>query len=117
MRFFPTAKEIDEAVELLVNKYELSIRLLSSLFGRDNRDQANDILFRLGQGRLDQYSLARLLVVKRGANLFSGGDEDSQKLRKYLLSKISTDDLKELFEKHCNRVNSIQTPGYMILES
>lgn len=87
MHFYPTDQEIEIAANLLVNKYEISSHLLGELFGRENRDQANQILCSLGESRIDKVQLAKLLIAKKGVCLFSGADEETRKLRRSLLKK------------------------------
>lgn len=114
MKISPNEVEIEEAADLLVNRYSVSSQLLGQLFGVESRDQANGILKNLGHSTLTRMELAKLLIFRKGPALFSGSSEEVKKLRKHLLSQLDTKDLRILFEKHASTDNSINSPSFMI---
>ncbi|HEX3045273.1 MAG TPA: DEAD/DEAH box helicase family protein [Bacillota bacterium] len=114
MHFYPTDQEIEAAASLLVSKYEISSHLLGELFGRENRDHANQILASLGEVKIDKFQLAKLLIAKKGVCLFSGADEETRKLRRSLLETLDEARLVNLFKNYGPKDSSINNPGHMI---
>lgn len=114
MKISPNEVEIQEAADLLVNRYGISSQLLGQLFGVESRDQANVILKNLGHSTLSRMELAKLLIFRKGSALFSGSSEEVKRLRKHLLSQLDDSDLRILFEKHASTNKSINNSSYMI---
>ncbi len=113
MNLFPNNKEIEQAVDLLVNKYNLSTQLLNKLFNL--REHINELLKELDNRILDRAQLARLLVIKKGPMLFSGSTTEIRELRKQLLRNLPKQSIEELFIKHIgNEKNAIKNHGHMI---
>ncbi|MFN0017823.1 MAG: hypothetical protein ACKVP0_06155 [Pirellulaceae bacterium] len=100
MHIYPNQHEIDIAADLLVNKFSVSAQLLGQLFDTDQRDQANSILQSLGNARLTNLDLARLLIQREGPGLFSGSHEDTRELRLHLLKRLPDEDIEKLAQKH-----------------
>ena len=113
MQIFPTESEIKRAAELLVEKYHVSPQLLGKLFGATQRDNANSILTSLGSERLKTLDVARLLVRRKGPELFTGSREDTRRLRSYLLGQLADEKVKKLFQRHSPNDNNISSPSYM----
>ena len=86
MQIFPNEQEIDQAADLLANEYDVSQQLLTKLLGKSQRDQANVLLYKLGTGRLTKLQVARLLVLRKGPELFCGSTKSVRELRLKLLS-------------------------------
>lgn len=112
MKVFPTEQEIELAADLLVNKYQISAKFLSELFGKKQRDQANSIFKSLGKKKLTQFDIARLLIQRKGPELFSGSENSIRKLRLKLLQNVSDEKVKLLFNKYKND-SKIVSPSYM----
>jgi DNA repair protein RadD len=110
---FPNESEIETAAELLVQRYDVSPHLLGHLFGNDQRDQANKILPRLGGKKLDKLGLAKLLIRKKGADLFSGSDEPVRELRLRLLEKLADEKIRKLFVDNPPKDTSRHAPSHM----
>ena len=101
MRIYPTENEIERAVDLLVNRYNISQQLLSQLLGRDQRERANELRRRMGEGRLTREDVARLLVMHLGANLFGGSSQEVRTLRLRILSQLPEGQVRQLFVEFC----------------
>lgn len=114
MKIFPSQNEIETAVDLLVNKYKISSQLLGELFGTQLRDQANGLLRRMGEERLDQLRLTKLWIYREGPNIFSGNSSATKKLRRFLLGQLEEENLRYLFERHGQGNTRITSPSYMI---
>lgn len=97
LRVFPTESEIEQAVELLVDRYDISAQLLGELLGRAQRDRANELLRLVGGGRLSRRDVARLLVMHLGTNLFAGSSPAVRALRLRILSQLPEHQIKRLF--------------------
>ncbi len=110
MQIFPTDEEIEQAAELLINEYNVSMQLLGQLFGVEARDQANSIQQSLGSSSLTRLDLARLLIQREGPSLFAGSREEIRKLRKHLLQCLSDDKVQSLYKKHCPTKNRVTMP-------
>jgi DNA repair protein RadD len=113
MQIFPTEEEVELAIDLLVNKYSISPQLIGQLFDTEQRDQANNILQSLGDERLTTLDVARLLVQRKGPELFTGSRDDTRQLRRYLLQKLSDDKIQALFEHNGPPNSNISSPSHM----
>jgi hypothetical protein len=113
MQIFPTEAEIDLAADLLVNKFSVSAQLLGRLFGCEQRDQANGILQSLGGDRLTTSDVARLLVPRKGPELFTGSRDGTRQLRRHLLQQLSDEEVQGLFEQYGPTNSNISSPSYM----
>lgn len=99
MHIFPTDAEVEQAAELLINRYRVSAQLLGQLFDIGQRDQANSILQALGGERLSALDVARLLIQREGPALFSGSKEVTRELRLHILNGLSDEKVTELFHR------------------
>lgn len=114
MKLIPNEYEIEQAVELLVNKFNVSASLLGQLFGTGSRDQANEILRLLGNSRLNRAKVARMLIHRKGSALLSGSSNEVKRLRRLMLTTLPFHELSALFAKHAPNSNSVRTASYMI---
>ncbi len=114
MKISPSMTEIEQAADLLVNRYNISTQLLGQLFGVESRDQANEVLRDLGHTMLGRVELTKLLIFRKGSTLFGGSHEEVKKLRRHLLSQLDQDELRQIFEKHIGTDNSIKSTSYMV---
>ena len=113
MQLFPTESDTERVADLLVNKYQVSAQLLGRIFGPTQRDNANSILSDLGSERLTTLDVARLLVLQKGPELFTGSHEDTRRLRSHLLKQLTDEQVTELFQRHGPSDNSISSPSRM----
>ena len=114
MRIFPNGEEIDKAADLLVNRYNVSMKQLGALFGTEQRDQANEVLKKLGTPSLSKLDVARLLIYRVGPGLFGGSQETVRNLRRELLEQLPLDKLISLFETHKPANSNISSPSHMV---
>jgi superfamily II DNA or RNA helicase len=110
---FPDESEIKQAADLLVNRYKVSAQLLGQLFGSEQRNQANDIVQQLGGNRLTTLDVAKLLIFRKGSELFSGRHESVRKLRQCLLTKLPDTTIVQLFEQYGDKDRQIKSPSRM----
>ena len=113
MQTFPTDREVELAADLLVNHYNVSAQLLGRLFDSEQRDQANSILQSLGGNRLTTLEVARLLVQRKGPELFAGSGDDTRHLRQHLLHQLSDEKVRNLYERHPQANGKVLSPSYM----
>jgi len=113
MQVFPNEQEIDQAADLLANKFGVSQQLLSKLLGKSQRDQANVLLQKLGTGRLTKLQVARLLVLRKGPELFCGSTKSVRELRLKLLSNLTDKEIKMLCARHPLTYKNINSPSFM----
>lgn len=113
MEIFPNEQEIDQAADLLTNTYDVSAQLLGKLLGTSQRDQANALLQNLGGGRLDKFQVARLLVLRKGPELFTGSKPEVRQLRLKLLTKLPNREIKHLYESHHPTKKNISAPSHI----
>ncbi|MEK7993263.1 MAG: DEAD/DEAH box helicase family protein [Planctomycetota bacterium] len=113
MQIFPTDEEVELAADLLVNKYNVSAQLLGRLFDTEQRDQANSILQSLGGDRLTTVDVARLLVQRKGPELFTGSQDVTRQLRLHLAQQLSDEKVQTLFEQYGPANSNISSPSFM----
>ena len=113
MEIFPNEQEIDQAADLLANKYNISAQLLGQLLGKTQRDQANALLQKLGHNRLDKSQVARLLVLRKGPELFTGRTASVRDLRFKLLAQLTDGDIANLYAQNNPASGRITSPSYM----
>ncbi len=113
MQILPNEQEIAQAADLLANEYDVSQQLLTKLLGKSQRDQANVLLYKLGTGRLTKLQVARLLVLRKGPELFCGSTKSVRKLRLKLLSKLTDKEIAELCACHPPTNKKINSPSFM----
>ncbi|MBM7562512.1 DEAD/DEAH box helicase [Fusibacter tunisiensis] len=113
MRATLTDKEIDIAVDLLINKYKISTRFLNEFIGKQVKSQADYILKEMKQESFDKKSLCRMIIITEGVGLLSGSDNNTRLLRKKILDSLSDDEIIKLYEKYPSNGNNITTASYM----
>lgn len=113
MEIFPNAQEIDEAADLLADKYDISAQLLGNLLGKSQRDHANALLQRLGETRPDKCQVAHRLVRRKGPQLFSGSTQYVRELRLKLLDRLPDKDIAHLYKSHGPKGKKITSPSRM----
>jgi DNA repair protein RadD len=114
MKIFPTEREIDEACDLLLNKYNISTQLLNRLYNNECREQVDNIFKGFDNRKIEKEDICRLVLYKFGTNLFGGCDNVTKELRRKLLIQLDNKTIKDLFERHNNKNNSIRSVSYMI---
>lgn len=113
MARFPFESEIHQAVSLLTNYYKVPDKILRSLVGEAHYEQLSSILETLGEDELSTDKLARILVVQRGSELFTGSSESTRELRLHLLKQLANADLQALYERNPSTKQSITSVSYM----
>jgi DNA repair protein RadD len=113
MHVFPTDEEVEQAADLLTNRYRVSAQLLNQLFVRQQRVQADSILQSLGGSRLTTFDHARLLVQREGPRLFAGGRKAIRELRLHLLRQLSDADVQNLYNRHPPAGRNISVSSHM----
>jgi len=108
-----TDKEIDIAVDLLINKYNISTRFLNEFIGKQLKSQADYILKEMKQESFDRKSLCRLIIITEGVGLLLGSDYNTRMLRKKILDSLSDDEIVGLYKKYPSTGNNIKTASYM----
>ncbi|WP_107841253.1 DEAD/DEAH box helicase [Metasolibacillus meyeri] len=113
MARFPYENEIQQAVSLLINYYKVPYRILINLIGEEHYEQLSSILDTLGEDQLSEEKLARILVVQRGSELFTGANEAVRELRLHILKQLSTEELTALYERNPSSKKNITSASYM----
>ena len=113
MARFPFESEIHQAVSLLTNYYKVPDKILRSLVGEAHYEQLSSILETLGEDELSTDKLARILVVQRGSELFTGSSESTRELRLHLLKQLANADLQTLYERNPSTKQNITSVSYM----
>jgi DNA repair protein RadD len=113
MQITPRSDEIDSAVELLVDTYNVSTQLIGKLFGIELRDASSEILKRITSEAPNKKQFAKLLIERQGTTLFSGSEEHVVDLRFALLSKVNDSSIIDLFRRYSPNESSINSPARM----
>lgn len=113
LRIYPTESEIEQAVHLLVDRYNISAQLLGELLGRAQRDRANQLLQAVGSERLSRRDVARLVVMHLGSNLFGGSSAEVRTLRLRILSQLPERQIQELFSQFRGKDSGITQASRM----
>ena len=107
MRYTLTEAEIEDTVKLLIDKYNVSTKMLNKLLDKKSRKESEFIL-NMNNIEITRDSLCRLLVIREGLNLFS-----SKELRKKILDNFSDEKIIELYNKYPSQGAKITTASYM----
>lgn len=113
MKEFPSEQDINQAVGLLLDTYEVPDRLIKGLLGKEQISQLNQLLEDFSQGSMSSFDLIRLVVMQKGADTFAGHNQAVRDLRKHLLKKLSDEVIKDLYQTHPNPKKKITSPSYM----
>lgn len=110
---FPYESEITIAVSLLIDKYKVPTTILMDLVGSDHFDQLTTVLDTLGENRLSHIDIAKILVVQKGSELFTGSSEAVRALRAHLLKQLDDEKIVALYERNPISGKNITKAGYM----
>nr|WP_312753010.1 DEAD/DEAH box helicase [Bacillus mobilis] len=113
MARFPYENEIQQAVSLIINYYKVPYKLLMNLLGDEHYAQLSSILETLGEEQLSDEKLARILVVQRGSEMFTGASNTVRDLRLHMLKQLPPDQLRTLYERNPDSTKNITSTSYM----
>lgn len=113
MARFPVEHEIQQAVQLLVYRYKVPYAMLQNLVGKSHFEQLHTTLQAFGEEALSSESLARLLIIQRGSELFVGSKESTRELRLYLLRQLTKEQLQALYERNPSSTQNITSITHM----
>ncbi|MGD6846322.1 DEAD/DEAH box helicase [Rossellomorea aquimaris] len=113
MSGFLTENEIEQTVESLINVYKIDRNLLIKFIGTDKYIKLNRMLMDLEVGAMDDYQLARMIVVEKGLFLFAGSNDVVRDLRALLLKQLEGEQLVRLYERNPISNRKIKSPSYM----
>lgn len=114
MNAFATENDIKQALALLLNHYQVPPALIKSMFGESNYYKLNSLLDTLGENQVSIQDLTRMLLIEKGAYLFSGSDKEVRRLRNHLLRQLPQEELVALYQRNPSTKQSITSPSYMI---
>lgn len=113
MRYSLNEEEIKITMDMLLIKYNISTTFLNELYGRKQKIHTESILSELQYNDLDKKLLCRMILIREGANLFSGGEPIKRELRKKILEKMPDTTIKKLYWKYPDTSKNITTASYM----
>ncbi|MDQ0352200.1 superfamily II DNA or RNA helicase [Alkalibacillus filiformis] len=113
MSSYLSNKEIDQAVGLLINTYQVPNRIIQGLLGRENIKEISRHYKTFKGGTLSSEELARMVVIEKGAELFKGSGQAVRQLREHLLRQLSEQELIGLYERNPRSGKKITSPSYM----
>jgi DNA repair protein RadD len=113
MNAFPTESEIRQTVHSLLDRYKVNASLLKKFIGIEKYLELNNMLLELEEGELDEYQLARMIVIEKGPYLFAGSNDTVRELRAYLLKQLDEKRLIELYERNPISGRNIRSASYM----
>jgi superfamily II DNA or RNA helicase len=113
MDVYPNEAEIQQATDLLVNKYNVSIQLMGKLLGDKKTKETNYLLRKINGKSPDKYDIATRLIRRKGPELFCGSSQSVKELRKKLLSEISDRNVSQLFNRNKPFGSNVTSPSYM----
>ncbi|MEH7248586.1 DEAD/DEAH box helicase family protein [Neobacillus niacini] len=114
MNAFPTEQDIKTTLTLLIDEYKVPESIIKEMFGNQNYRKLNSILSSLQKNIVDTRELARMLIVEKGAYLFSGHDDAVRSLRSHLIRQLNSTDLQDLYNRNPSHGRAITSPSYMI---
>lgn len=100
MDVYPNEAEIQQATDLLANKYNVSIQLMGKLLGDKQTKETNYLLRKINGKSPDKYDIATRLVRRKGPELFCGSSQSVKQLRKKILSEIPDGKVIQLFKRN-----------------
>lgn len=107
MRYTLTEVEINDTVRLLIDRYNISTRMLNKLLDKKSREESEFIL-KMNNIAIDRENLCRLLVIREGLNLFA-----DRELRKKILDVFSDEKVIDLYNKYPSQGTNITTASHM----
>lgn len=114
MNVFPSESDINQTLALLVDHYRVPESIIKGMFGKQNFIKLNRLLDDLGENQINVGELTRMLIIEKGAYLFSGSYDNVRALREHLLRQLSKDELIELYNRNPATNKAITSPSYMI---
>jgi DNA repair protein RadD len=113
MNAFPTESEIRQTVHNLLDRFKVNVNLLIKFIGTEKYIQMNNMLLDLEEGEIDEYQLARMIVIEKGPYLFAGSNDTVRELRAFLLKQLEEKKLIELYERNPISGRNIRSASYM----
>ncbi|WP_394884691.1 DEAD/DEAH box helicase [Clostridium butyricum] len=107
MRYTLIESEINQIIRLLIDKYNVSTRMINIWMDKKSREESEHIL-KMNNIEISRENLCRLLVIREGLNLFS-----NRELRKKVLDGLSDEKVIELYNKYPAQGANITTASYM----
>lgn len=114
MKTFPSDEDIHLCLERLHTTYKVPDRIIKNLFSKENYTRLNRLLQSLDKEKIDMQQLAKMLIVEKGAELFSGSSAEVRELRSYLLKQLSEEDLVDLYSRNPVANKTLTSPAYMV---
>lgn len=114
MNVFPSEQDIKMALSLLIDEYKVPDSIIKDMYGQQNFMNLNSILASLQKNTITIRELTKMLIIEKGAYLFSGHDDSVRSLRAHLLRQIPTQQLIELYNRNPSQGRSITSQSYMI---
>lgn len=114
MNAFPSETDINQMLALLIDHYQVPESIIKGMFGEQNYTKLNRLLDALGENQINIKELTRMLIIEKGAYLFSGSSEEVRELRDYLLRQLPKNELIELYNRNPAPNKRITSPSYMI---
>ncbi|WP_088034992.1 DEAD/DEAH box helicase [Evansella clarkii] len=114
MNAFPAESDINKALELLIDYYKVPDSIIKGLFGKENYRKLNTIMADLGEKGINTRELARVLIIEKGAYLFSGSSKEVRALREHLIRQLPEDKLMDLYARNPDSKRNITSSAYMI---
>ena len=110
---FPIESEIRQTVHLLIDRFKVNLTTLIKFIGTDKYMQLNKMLVDLEEDEVDEYQLARMIVIDKGPYLFAGSNQVVRELRSYLLRQLEEEYLIKLYERNPISGRNIRSASYM----
>lgn len=114
MNAFPSETDINQTLALLVDHYKVPDSIIKAMFGEHNYFKLNRLLDNLGENQINIRELTRMLILEKGAYLFSGSSEEVRNLREHLLRQLAKEELIDLYNRNPSPNKKITSPSYMI---
>ncbi|UCZ53891.1 DEAD/DEAH box helicase [Bacillus shivajii] len=114
MNSFPSQQDVSRCLELLHDQYEVPDRLIKNLFGKKSFSRLNRLLDSLDREKVNTRELTKMLILEKGAHLFSGSSEAVRDLKIFLLKQLDEKALIELYSRNPSSGKKITSPKYMV---
>lgn len=112
MDMFPNEEEINQAADLLVNRYSVSSQLLGQLLSTKQTKEANSLIRKIGNKSPTRVDVAKRLIRRTGPGLFCGSNKCIKELRSKLLLNLSDKEVIRLFKRYKPQ-SKITSSSYM----
>lgn len=110
---FPSEEEIEQAVDLLIDHYGISVQALTALMGKQQRDEINAVLKQVHAKTPNVKDLSKFLILRKGSELFAGSSQETKSLRLKLLTLLDDEVIKGLFLEFKPSEKGINSPSHM----